>query len=184
MNDLTALISGLPKRRNMSADVEKTKERCQAAWKGLKNVQKNEVLTLADVTASTVHKTYKQGHISAATAIAMAKVAGIAPLYLCGETDKPGKYTERTLNSFLAERGIASPFAEEKEEKKAPRAKKAEAEAAGDADLVCEVCGEMDDDGLDADDLAILLESLIIRACYLPDCAARLRKITELLLEN
>ncbi|MCL2030398.1 MAG: hypothetical protein FWG93_02525 [Oscillospiraceae bacterium] len=183
MTNVTALIPDLPKRRNMSADLEKTKERCLAAWKGLKNVQKNEVLELAGVTASTIHKTYKQGHVSAAAAIALAKVAGLAPLYLCGEADRPGRYTERTLGNFLTARGLANPFAAEREEKKAKGAE-LEAEDAGVPAILCEVCGEPEDDGLDAEDLVILLEALIIRACYRDDCAGRLQKITELLLED
>jgi hypothetical protein len=186
MIDVKILIPDLPKRKNMSVDLEKTKDRCLTAWKGLKNVQKNEVLELSDVTASTLHKTYKQGHISAAVAIALAKVAGLAPLYLCGEADRPGKFTERTLNGFLVARGLANPFAEAQEEPKTGRGKAAavDFDGAHEIDCVCEVCGQPDDGGLDADDLAVLLESLIIRAYYRPECAERLQKITELLLEN
>lgn len=187
MIDVSVLIPNLPKRKNMSADIDKTKERCLATWKSLKNVQKNEVLALADVTASTLHKTYKLGHISAAVAIAIAKVAGVSPLYLCGETDKPGKYTDRTLSNFLSAHGLYNPIENTPEEADTESEKSAVPEqlAAGTVlnECVCEICGgEPEDGGVDAEDLTILLEALIIRSYYRPECAERLQKITELLL--
>lgn len=180
MMDLTLLTPHLPKRKNMSVNADKTMERCLAAWKNLKNVQKNEVLELADVSAATLHKTYKQGHISAGVAIALAKVAGLSPQYLCGGADKAGKFTARTLNTFLETNGIHNPYEAPEEEKPEP----ALFVAAPPAEAVCDICGmdDDDDDGMDSEELAILLESLIIRSYYRKDCAERLLKVTELLL--
>lgn len=174
--DMSVLMESLPKRRNMSVDAEKTKERCFAVWKGLKNVQKNEVLELADASAPTLHKTYKQGHISAATAIALAKVAGIQPLYLSGESEKAGRFTPKTLDSFLKAHDISNPIetstpAEvEKYEEEAPAAH------------VCTECDFEFDDLIDGEELMILLEGLVIRARFNEGDAEKLENIKNILL--
>lgn len=171
--DLSTLMESLPKRRNMSADAEKTRERCQIVWKGLKNVQKNEVLELADASAPTLHKTYKQGHISAAVAIALAKVAGVQPMYLSGEVDKTGRFTAKTLDSFLKAHGIANPM-----EAAAPTEDVKEVEEA-----VVEFCCDCEEDDLmDGDELIILLEGLFIRARFSEKEAEKLENIKNILL--
>ncbi|MDR1736789.1 MAG: hypothetical protein LBR85_08000 [Oscillospiraceae bacterium] len=169
--DIAPLLPNLPKRKNMSVDVEKTKARCLAAWKGMKNVQKNEVLSIADASPPTLHKTYKNGHISAGVAIALAQVAGIQPMYLTGDSDREGKFSAKSVDTFLRSRGIRSPF-----EQTAP--KMPAAAPADDAVCDCE-CADIE---MADEEMIILLEGLLVRSRFNAGDAARLEKVKRLLI--
>ena len=191
--DLLALLPTLPKRKNMSVDIEKTMERCVVAWKGLKNTQKNEVLELADVSSATLHKTYKQGHISAGTCLALSKIAGVAPLYLCGSVDKAGRFTAKTLRAFLEVNDML-PAAPEVEEETAEACDCCDCDTndlealftpeelemlQAELDEAAEDYTEAD---LSDDDMLALLDALMIRARFNPVDAELLAEIKHLLL--
>lgn len=191
--EVNEIIQGLKKRVNVSADAEVTMERARETWRGLSNAQKQEVLTLADVGQSVAHNTYKNGHLGAPIAIAMAKTAGINPAYLAAQTDRKGRFTPKTVNAFLSTLGYDvadEPSAEDAN----PELESVSEESAEISEEPAAVeCGACEpSDGPDTefaptamlldDDLYILLKALLIKAQVSDEAKKTLAEIQELLI--
>lgn len=200
--ELKELFATFPQRKNMSINKELTSKRCEKVWKALKIAQRNEVIELCGLSPATARNTYKKGVISAQLAISLAKIATMDPSYFTGESDRPGRYSERKLNEFLAAHDLSAqivineeqtvmddaiPLIEPKPIKPA-RGKVTEHtdifDYAGgnedDADLE-DIGGDVGADVTD-EELVILLKSLIVRARYNPFEAELLADIRNALL--
>ena len=89
------------KQNNVSADSEKTKEYVSRAWKSASKSMQNDILGMAGVARSTVHRSYRTGRISAKLAMAMAQVLDMDPFYFVGSSDVPGAFDEDRVEQFL-----------------------------------------------------------------------------------
>ena len=180
------------KQSNISADIDKTKERVEALWKTAKSAQKQEIRTLVDIVPATVYRIYKTGSISAKLAIAFAQTLNVNPFYLTGEADESGEFAEADLlrlleqqnyKKLLAELAAAEP--EPKAKRPYTRRKKAEPEdtpveeilpveapeQAEEKPVIAEISEEVPAEiaapiapALPENDLQALLHALVIRA--------------------
>jgi len=96
------------KRTNISVDGEKTRQRTEELWKGLKIKQKQAVKELADISFQTIYRVYNTGGISIKTALALAQELNVSPYYLTGETDEPGAFSDGAMLELLQKYGYKS----------------------------------------------------------------------------
>jgi hypothetical protein len=61
---LTAEFLTILKRRNVSSDTDKTKERVSELWDNLNRKVKKEILTFADAKATSIYHTKRLGLLS------------------------------------------------------------------------------------------------------------------------
>ena len=183
----SALIQQL-KQSNISKNGEKTSKRVQKVWKAATSDQKAAVCELSGSAKATVYRIFKTGGISAKLALAMGKVLYVDPLYLTGELDEPGEYTEADALELLVRLGYTKLLAEhEKAQRRAQRdaarqVKKDESSAVEDdekAGLKEAPAGEI----VTNEDILVLLQALEIRAkAGIPEAKELLRQIKLLLL--
>ena len=110
------------KQVNISKDVEKTKARFKEVWKASSPAQKKEIQTLAAVAMNTLGRIANTGSINARLTFAIAQVLNVDPLYLTGEIDAIGEYTDKSVNALLRKHGY------NKNPQKKPRRKAEKAE--------------------------------------------------------
>lgn len=100
-----AFLSKL-KRKNISADGEKTKTRVNELWE---NSSKSGRHDLIIATGHGIYKMIKlmseSGHITAKTVILLSRHLEANPFYLTGETEERGNYSDELLKSFLLKLG-------------------------------------------------------------------------------
>ena len=195
-----ALIQQL-KQSNISKDGPKTSQRVQEVWKAASAADKQAVCDISGSAKATIYRIFKTGGISAKLAIAMAQVLHTDPLYLTGEADERGAYSESAATTFLSRLGydkllIEQDKAVRRAQREAARQKKDAASApaeeatpalaepmpAEDKSAAKEApAGEI----VTNEDLLVLLQSLEIRAkAGIPQAKELLRQIKLLLLGN
>jgi len=192
----SALIQQL-KQSNISKDGGKTSKRVQKIWKAATSDQKAAVCELSGSAKATVYRIFKTGGISAKLALAMGKVLYVDPLYLTGELDEPGEYTEADAIELLVRLGYNKLLVEhEKAQRRAQREaarqqKKEEAATPAAEALPEEKSAEESKPAKEApvneivtnDDILVLLHALEIRAkAGIPEAKELLRQIKLLLL--
>jgi len=191
----SALIQQL-KQSNISKDGAKTSKRVQKIWKAATSDQKAAVCELSGSAKATVYRIFKTGGISAKLALAMGKVLYVDPLYLTGELDEPGEYTEADAMELLVRLGYNKLLVEhekaqrraqreaarqqKKEEAAPPAAEAPPEEAAAESKPIKEAPAN---EIVTNEDILILLQSLEIRAkAGIPEAKELLRQIKLLLL--
>ena len=174
------------KQVNISKDGEKTKERFRQVWKAAPASKKKEVRELAGVSANTIYRIANTGSINAKLAIALAQVLNADPLYLTGEADEAGEYTEKAANSLLRKYGSGKGLRRRQRSPKiaAPEQK---ADTAENQDEICAPALSGLNKGvianLSGDKMLILFESLRTKASAgVPGSREKVERILELLL--
>lgn len=94
------------KRKNISANREKTKTRVREVWNNSPKENKHELLKFTGHGIyKTVTVTCRSGYITAKTAILFSCYLNINPFYLTGETDKREDYNDDMLKEFVTHLG-------------------------------------------------------------------------------
>ena len=173
------------KQVNISKDGEKTKVRFKEVWKAASSTKKNEVKGLAGVAQNTIYRVGNTGSISAKLALAIAQVLNINPLYLTGEANEVGEYTDKSVNSLLRKHGY------DKKSEKKPRGKRNATEAKDDPsteqnEIFSTSLSKLNKDviaNLSGDKIMNLFESLRTKvSAGVPGSQEKIEKILELLL--
>ena len=188
------------KQVNISKDVEKTKARFKEVWKAATPAKKKEAHELAGVAANTIYRVGNTGSISIKLAIALAQVLNVDPLYLTGEANDIGEYSDKSVNKLLRKHGYS-----DKSEKKPRGRRKAAAAPKGDTpennnessskplatanqninDILTKPLLALNQDvvaNLSGDTIQNLFETLRIKASAgVPDAQEKMEKILELL---
>jgi hypothetical protein len=177
--ELIEMLQGLKKRIDVSKDAEKTKERVLQLWKSFNNKAKREVLELSGVSSATAHKAYQQGALTAALAIALAKVGNVSPLFVAAQSDGRSRFSQKNLNTFFENNGYAHLA-----EKPAPEPEPEFEAPAAEAACPCEGCDTEGSDEYDIneDELVMLIRALNIRARWSDEARETLVKIANLLV--
>ena len=89
------------KRSNVSADSAKTQQRVEDLLRPAKIAQKKAIRELADVSAQVFHNIYSRGNISIRMVIAISQTLNVDPLFLTGEADEQGEFTDEALRKLL-----------------------------------------------------------------------------------
>ena len=97
------------KRKNVSKDAEKTKQRVEADYSSLRNSEKSNIFAISGLSRSSIYLTVKTGRLSARLALAMAHTLNVSPLYYTGETDDREELTEANLRYFLNSADCSKP---------------------------------------------------------------------------
>jgi hypothetical protein len=179
--ELSELLKQLKKRIDVSKDAEKTKERVLQLWKGFNNKAKREVLELADVSFATAHKAYQQGALTAALAIALAKVGNVSPLFVTAHNDTQGRFNQRSLNSFFEITGYAH-LVEKPAPEPEPEPVQPDVAEPVYAEPDAEPTAAPDEYDINEDELILLISALNIRARWSDEARETLTRIAELLI--
>ncbi|MDR0530862.1 MAG: hypothetical protein LBG83_02195 [Oscillospiraceae bacterium] len=193
---ITATLIRQLKQSNISKDGTKTGSRVQKVWKSATAEQKAAVCELSGSAKATIYRIFKTGGISAKLALALGKVLRIDPLYLTGEVDEPGEYSETDATELLVRLGynkllVEQEKAQRRAQREAAKLQKAEEEAAAAPAEGAAAPAEEKIPAREApaneivtnEDILILLQSLEIRAkAGIPAARELLRQIKLLLL--
>jgi hypothetical protein len=203
---ITSTLIQQLKQSNISKDSEKTGKRVQKIWRSATSEQKTAVCEMSGSAKATVYRIFKTGGISAKLALALGKVLYVDPLYLTGELDEPGEYTDADAMELLVRLGYNKLLVEhEKNQRRAQReaairhpkpveahaVPEEEAPAAASATELPVLAAEEKPAAKEApageivtnDDILILLQSLEIRAkAGNPDAKKLLGQIKLVLL--
>jgi len=149
------------------------------------------VCELSGSAKATVYRIFKTGGISAKLALAMGKVLCVDPLYLTGELDEPGEYTEADAMELLVRLGynkllVEQEKAQRRAQREAAKLQKRE-EPAPAAEAALEEKPALKEapanEIVTNEDILVLLQALEIRAkAGIPEAKELLRQMKLLLL--
>jgi hypothetical protein len=89
------------KQGSVSANKPKTMVRVRELWSSQSNAKKRQLMEDGDFRRPTVHRAYQTGSISARVVIALAQTLDVDPLYITGETDTRGHFSNQKLIQLL-----------------------------------------------------------------------------------
>jgi hypothetical protein len=165
------------KQTNLSSNAGKTKTRLLQIWKSATRAQQAEIIELAGVARTAVHRSYKNGNISAKIAVPVAQVMNVSPFYLTGEADKPEECSQELMREFLVKYNYGAlldgaPAKQRKKKKSA--AKKPKSAAKGKATKKAAPAAKTkapaakpvtkSEYNLTEDEMIILMKSILLRA--------------------
>ena len=150
------------KQNNISVDAGKTKEHVSRQWKLASKGMQNDILNLAGVARSTVHRAYRTGRISAKLAMAMAQVLDVDPFFLSGAADNPGVFGDEQIEAFLRGHKYGELYYEWRQGGQHQQMAARWAPSDKNAGLAAEDIPKSDE--LTEEELVVLLHALIIKA--------------------
>lgn len=103
----TELLSRL-KRKNVSKDAEKSKQRLKNDFSSASKAQKQAIVELSGLHITSIYNACKTGAVSARLALSFAQVLKVSPFYYSAEQDKRTKLNFELIPLFLQQLGYNS----------------------------------------------------------------------------
>jgi hypothetical protein len=97
----TRELIGELKQGSISVNKPKTMVRVKELWSSLSNAKKRQLMEDGDFRRPTLHRAYQTGSISAKLVVALAQDLDVDPLYITGETDEHGHFSNLKLIQLL-----------------------------------------------------------------------------------
>ncbi len=142
---IDAAILEMLKRKAVSTDKEKTKERIEALWKSLKSSEKKAFYTETGEHENNIIRFRKEGAITPKPALLIANYFNIDPSYITGDVDENAGWSDEAMIVFLESKGYTMPVQEVKKTKRPYKKRKPVEEAVAETIVEEAVEADIDD---------------------------------------